>query len=145
MPFDGTRWAPDTRTAPDLTEPSLAGLAWLLRHPPLWDDKLTFNYGFGLVLAADRFAGDNIPQCGTVGCAIGVAKMVWPSLPMHHSAFDNNWCGGPDFDAIYAILGIPNYVGTDIFYNAGTYGCPWEDVTPVMVADAIDRVLARRA
>ncbi len=56
MPFDGTP------TKPDLSAPTLEGLAWLLRHKEEWPEG--FVWGFG--------------SCST--CAMGVADKTWGSF-----------------------------------------------------------------
>lgn len=49
------------RAEPDLSKPSIRGLAWLLRHPERWPVGFEFDYG----------------QCSR--CAMGLAAQVWPT------------------------------------------------------------------
>ena len=116
MPFDGTYF----QTFLDLTElqPGKAGLrqlAYLLRHPEKWSSGHVWN--FREVLGETR--------CGTMGCAIGIAKLQWGT-----KTIDQRWYG-------------PWTEIDDIFDGGeGVYDCPDSQVTPTMVADAIDFFLA---
>lgn len=113
MPFDAM--LPEI----DLTElrpgkEGLRQLAYLLRHPEKWLPGHVWN--FEEILAHT--------QCGTVGCAIGIADLQWGK-----TAVDHEWYGPWD-------------EAEDIFDGGNVYDCPASAVTPPMVADAIDHFLA---
>lgn len=57
---------------PDLSQPTLSGLAWLLRHKEAWPEGFQWDYRF----------------CET--CAIGLAARLWydPAVYLHE---DINW------------------------------------------------------
>lgn len=119
---------------PDLSTPSLPGLAWLLRHPESW--PANHRWSFGVVLQDD---GD----CGTVGCAIGVAQRQWPHLR-------DLWGGEEGRAAVFRELAIDAESLNKIFYNGMLEGpgegeSPYGSGFPVpsKVADEIDRYLAR--
>lgn len=58
---------PDTvRDKPDLSRPSLEALAYILRH--IHDHVTVWTWDFGLTRN----------ECGTAGCALGIASVVWP-------------------------------------------------------------------
>jgi hypothetical protein len=63
MPFDGLD--PFKPNRPDLSKPSLAGLAYLLRNPEQW--PVGFQYSF--------------PSCRT--CAMALACITWDLVDMH--------------------------------------------------------------
>lgn len=112
-----------TEIKPDLSKPSLAGLAWLLRHPGEWQKGHLWDFKVPLRLG----------KCGTSGCAIGVGRLQWG-----HNTYTRFHDGLPKNVAL-------------IFYSYGdwplkTYGAAFSaEVTPLMVADAIDRYLAERS
>lgn len=118
-----------TEIAPDLTEPSLEGLSWALRHPEHWARHHVWNFRYCL----------KEHKCGTSGCAMGIAAIMWPqchglfvSLPY---VLQREFKMSPeDFDRIFNDGAIEE-----------TYGVKNDDdVTPTMVADAIDKYLAER-
>ncbi len=59
MPFDSSTHV--EVTAPDLTSPSLAGLAWVLRHREAWPTGHVWDFSH-----CDR-------------CAMGIALKLWPT------------------------------------------------------------------
>lgn len=68
-------------------------------------------------------------DCGTVGCALGLAHMIWPN----------------DFRSLTRVefFGTTYETDTKLFFNTNNfYGKLDAAVTPVDVADAIDRYLA---
>ena len=66
-------------------------------------------------------------DCGTVGCAMGLAYTIWgDNAPPNHIDFADKFCVSPDTTKR---LFIPECVG------------PYDQITPPMVADAIDRYL----
>lgn len=72
-PLDGNpaAYAPaETKPAPDLTSPSLEGLAWVLENASAW--PITQN---GRRWRWDFKVCRN--ECGTAGCALGIAGAIW--------------------------------------------------------------------
>lgn len=119
-----------TEVAPDLTEPSLEGLSWLLRHQERWGTyhHWDFHHCF-------RYEG-----CRTSGCAIGLATVFWPQL-----------LSDLDGEPYFNLAGVLNMspLDFDTIFNNGSIETTYHverdgDVTPVMVADAIDKYLAER-
>lgn len=94
----------------------LRKLAWVLRHPEVWPQDHTWD--FGTILRRE--------PCGTVGCAMGVAQLMWgKQIWLYREApFDMKRV---DYDNIFT---------EGLIYGKG---CA---VTPLDVADAIDRYLA---
>lgn len=120
--------------SPDLSKPSLAGLAWMLRRQP---GDFTWDYYFR----------SRAMECGTVGCAIGLADRLWPQP----------WSPDANMTSPHAakLFGIPLQVATALFTTPETYGfdryadhgfnvAAWRSVTAEMVADKIDDYLAGR-
>lgn len=120
MPFDPT---PPTRPAVsrngvDLDK--LRALETALRAP--MPEGFTWNYS---VVLAER-------RCGTAGCALGMAKVLG-LIPMKTAALGS-----------VAIFGLPSYEASLVFNSAEFYGRNHhEEVTPLMVADAIAAIIAR--
>ena len=112
MPHDTTQLAD---APPDLTTPTLAGLAWLLRHKEAWPEGFEWEFG-------DCFR-----------CGMGLAARVW-------NTWERRLDPSPSQQA--AIWGIPCDEAYRIFV-AG-FSNPTL-VTPEMVADRIDAYLARSA
>jgi hypothetical protein len=103
----------DTQFVPNLTTPSLVGLAYLLRHKELWPKDFVWSY---------RTSNK---------CAIGLASAFWPAVqefgrvPFLYWAETQNYFGA----------------GFDGFLNVFTErfeGTPYDDVQPEQVADRID-------
>lgn len=70
-------------------------------------------------------------SCGTAGCAIGLARHLGLIQFEDHDAPD------AEFGLSFGEMG-------SLFYTTLAYGgCAWSAVTPNMVADAIDRIIAR--
>jgi len=116
MPLDGTHFDAE----PDLTElqPGKAGLrqlSYLLRHPEKWSPGHVWDF--------DQLLEETL--CGTVGCAIGIAKLRWGNMPV-----DCEW--------------YVSWEKADEIFDGGdgVYDCTDSQVTPTMVADAIDEYLA---
>ena len=131
MPFD-SRTADEVVTLPPFARgrQGLRNLAYVLRNPVLWPQGHEWDYSTVL---------SNAP-CGTAGCAIGIARMVWPGfpLPLEHQA---DWC-----PQAASFFGMKQRTFEEIFISARKHDCDdWEEVTPVMVADAIDSYLAQHA
>lgn len=125
MPFDGKEieFKPDSELTP--RERGLQ-LARELRNLPAsheWD--YTWPGGPRDAL---------VPSCGSVGCAIGYARWRWPTVE------DGNEDG---FLRWYRFFGLSNKQGDDIFINAERqHGCLFDQVTPAMVAEALEAALA---
>lgn len=123
----------------DLDKPSLHGLSYALRHPDVWPKNFTWDY----------------TRCET--CAMGLAHQLWNEIPAHHKSRDHN--GGSTKMA--KAFAIPFTAAKNIFFGYGgwtpytptTTGHLWwkkttnlsdlENVTPEMVADQIDKYLAK--
>lgn len=111
MPLDSTNWKQETETKPDLSKPSLEGLSWLLRHLPA-DHQWDFQIVGGKT------------ECGSAGCALGLANVVWPEYAGAKTMF-------PD---------VPEVV-RHTFFHPHQYLLADRFVTPTMVADRIDAYL----
>lgn len=113
MPFDPAGYNP----APDLTElqpghEGLRQLSYLLRHPEEWQRGFEWDFD-------TRLQGED---CHAYGCALGIADLQWPSAQV--GDFQTSLFCNPAWD---------------IFFNPSVYGTKHRaDVTPTMVADAID-------
>jgi hypothetical protein len=109
MPFDG-----------NLAETAAARRAQLItalrrEMPPmyLWD--------FGMT--------KETTDCGTRGCAVGLATILWPSVPA-------------DISSVSQHIGITAKQGWRIFGHVPSSRWPaarGDDVTPQMVADALEK------
>ena len=136
MPFDSSTF-PAADLAPDLSRPTLRGLAWLLRHKGDRPEK--FRWDFNNVLLPRSFTKFD---CGTAGCALGLALLQWTDTPRHKIA-----CPFVTQDWAQKAFGMTHEDVRDIFFNpkrpAGLfYGVLNDKVTASMVASAIDRYLA---
>lgn len=109
MPFDGK-----LKAKPDLTKPSLEGLSYLLRQ----EMPVGFTWDFAKISENTHLG------CGTAGCAVGLASRVWGG---------RNWYSQSD-------CWFPSTVYAGLLYSSEIYGPDHthDDVTPHMVADAID-------
>ena len=103
-------------------------LIWELRNLP---DSHDWNFRFAY------FNDDGkLPECGTAGCALGYMRWRWPE-----KFEDVMYCND------YArVLGFPSVSGTRIFAHNGEVWnydekTPVADVTPEMVADALEAEL----
>ena len=130
----------------DLSKPSLEGLAMLLRTEELWPKGYQWSFLDVAEALHERVEGISINQpgayqrCGTHGCAIGLAYEMWPEIQTRHQYM------GESIDNIAEATGISSMDAHCLFWETDTYypGHVHEEVTPVMVADAIDRYLAER-
>ena len=104
---------------PDLTQPSIRGLAWLLRHREHWPVDFEWYYG----------------SCLT--CAMGLAIRLW-HIPVNLSSFH------PYGTSVGKALGLPWEAASHIFYGARPPEGPTREVSPEDVAQAIDDYLLRR-
>lgn len=126
MPRD-LNYDPQTRPAlspgdedgrPDLSKPSLEGLAWLLRHPAEWQKGHVWNFAKAW----------EVTSCGTAGCAIGIMYGAWPAT----LSVDDN----------IATLGMYKDGAFSRIFRAGMFDR--RAITPSVVADRIDDYLAGR-
>lgn len=98
----------------DLSKPDLRTLAVVLRNQALW--PAGFEWGYS--------------HCVT--CAAGLAHRLWETVTRTDAqrlAY-----------SMANVFGIRPTVSQSIF--VGEFGCDYRDVTPEMVADKIDEVLA---
>ena len=96
----------------DLSEPSLKGLIYLLRHRELWPK--TFNkWSF-----SDHSS-----------CAIGLAYKTWPELGKWYVSID-----------LGAKIGLDRATSEDLFLRGNkAYGTPGHEyITPEMVANKLE-------
>ena len=127
MPFDDKTFVPDLKTFVPGRE-GLRQLSYLLRHPELWPVNHSWDFDMTLVKH----------DCGTTGCAMGIAGMVWPDLFVGADGFFlSDWV-----DRVVRLFHVTHDEAHAIFTDDGIYGKPMEDVTPTDVADAIDEYLA---
>lgn len=72
--------------APDLTKPSLQGLAWMLERESEWKDQFAWFFSWWYLkkgqahpmnVLTPRAIIERMNQCGTAGCAIGLAHHTW--------------------------------------------------------------------
>lgn len=119
MPFDPVGYV---QTKPDLSKPSLEGLAWLLRHPEEWSSHI---WDYRSTDAKYWRANEYADHCGTAGCAIGLAREVW------------DWAR---CDKAGLNLGSKDSWQQRIF-NRHSFG---EEITAEIVAGRIDDYLAHR-
>jgi hypothetical protein len=125
MPFDSTTFTlPAVKPAtfdPVLRE-GLAGLAQLseaLLRPEWWP---THSWRYSIVLDGD--------ECGTAGCADGLRQVLWPETAKMHTR---------------DLFHLTEAEDRRIFLNCDLiYGCAFRAVTPAMVANAIDALLAAK-
>lgn len=107
---------------PDLTKRSLEALAYVLRHQETWPPNHRFDFGFPLTRH----------ECGTAGCAWGIAQLLWPeTIGMHESM---GTIGGT-----MEAFGIESDAAFDIFVS----GCgrdAFGDVAPVSATDVATRI-----
>ena len=121
--------------------PGLEGLrklAWVLRHPEVW--QRAHRWTFTFLQKPD--------DCGTAGCALGVAGSVWPEFQKRiRYDYGYPWMPG---GTVAATFGIPKKTASDIFcmqasdeVSQRVYGKPMHRVAPADVASAIDSYLAQ--
>jgi|SRR5690348_9251832 len=120
MPLDGNPKVYEAETKPDLSKPSLEGLSYALRHLPETVGRWKYIH--------TTIEND----CGTAGCAWGVARRLWPQETGVHKAISCDECA--DW-----LFGDGSY---DLFFAEGAYRQPPAKVTSKMVADRIDAYLA---
>lgn len=111
MPFDS------------LSTPALrlAFLAEVLRQP-LLEDHI---WDFGTVYEKN--------ECGTVGCAIGIAHIIWPAAGL----VNNGWAIEAKINEYFDLTENQIYA---CFFELGEEKL----VTPIMVAERIERLITCR-
>lgn len=123
MPFDGTYSKFDVL----LTGlPGMAQIAEGLRGD--FSSLLAWNFNAPLC-AGSEYA--HITECGYLGCGVGYAHRRWPHQVKR-----------PNLDTLARVLQLPQeeigavfgYIGMPKYYPGKVH----DDVTPLMVADAID-------
>lgn len=78
-------------------------------------------------------------DCGTVGCAIGLANRIWPLANLVPTC-DFRWGLARSLDNVCAFFGITRETAGAIFADPSTYGdgeLQWEEIEPQMVAQAL--------
>ncbi len=109
---------------PDLSQPSLVGLSYLLRHRELWPQGFKWDYTYRNT------------------CAMGLTIEVWEPWP------ETSFIAPDQFTALY---GLTLSQARDLFVNAHLWARervlwfwsrPVDRVTPIMIADRIDKMLA---
>lgn len=125
MPFDPfAEFHQDKAPSKLLSRARLAELAQALRRPmPVY-----FRWDYGEVLIDVRDLGGN--KCGSQGCAIGLACVLWPDFAKVYAKGDSD-----------EEIEMPEEDINEIFYG-GYYAVAKDgEVKPKHVADAIDRYL----
>lgn len=131
MPFDNATYKPLDRTR-------LAMLSLALRAP--MPKAFTWDFGYVLESAQEyRDDGNRLPDgwCGSVGCAIGLAIVLWPDFKAAA------W--GPDVrcqEDIYKAIEMPEEKVVEIFFCDWAYDTGYAGVRPSDVADKIDEYLS---
>jgi hypothetical protein len=74
-------------------------------------------------------------KCGSSGCAIGLARTLWPEARLP-TTFDYDW----SLARLANFLGLERDVAHRIFLSKDPYGVWYDDVTPVMVADELEKL-----
>jgi hypothetical protein len=106
MPFDGTE-TPALRRA---------RLIEVLRSPM----PNTWKWDFGVT--------EEEHECGTAGCALGLARQLWPEMNDFHAIRDRE----------AAFFGITKDQAFSVFF--GPYRGCFASVTPEMVADRLEAI-----
>lgn len=124
MPLDGSTYevAPDLTTLQSGPE-GLRQLAYVLRHREVWPPLHRWHYEHILYPT----------HCGTAGCAIGIAKLMWPGKFPGSQYY---------IDQAARLFKMERRNADIIFAGAGLGKVEFmAQVTPAMVADEIDRYL----
>lgn len=77
-----------------------------------------------------EYIEDSDPECGTSGCALGVAAVMWPEFKIDY-----------DSETFAKLFDMGESDFKEIFVFNDLYGKEYEDVTPTDVANAIDYYL----
>ena len=128
MPLDGTNYRRKIK-------PLATGLAGLKQLGDALREPLPIRWDFSTSLKWNV-------ECGSYGCALGVARILWPEQVHNHLTAN-----------LAMALGLPKkdlgpIFGTSfksLVFGTGPYGSKLNKfVTPTDVADAIDRYIERR-
>lgn len=142
MPYDGDIKQFDRTLVPtarpfdfDAATPNerLLELAGWLERQDLWEGRL-LEWDFTYPRAKIEHS------CGTAGCAIGLADILWPQAGFE--ANSSRWNGANIMDA----FGLDEYELVSLFTSnfADERGLEMNEVTPAMVAAAIQDLVAKR-
>jgi hypothetical protein len=116
--------------SPDLTHPSLAGLEWILRNRYSWPDNWLWFFSH---VTDNNFK----PECGTAGCAYGIALRYWEEA---RAPWHNLTRGYEDqVTAVIETFDISRDTARLIFFHGLT-----AEITPLIIADRISDHLAGR-
>ena len=82
---------------------------------------------------------DRASSCGASGCAIGLAMVLWPKET-------EAWAHGEfmHYEVMAERLGISVDDVTALFLENDGYRCHYDEVTPTMVADEIDKLFREK-
>jgi hypothetical protein len=130
MPFDSQETAPFDPLTFSPGDEGLRKLAWVLRHPEVWPKGHVWD--FSKILT-------HVP-CGTVGCAMGIARRMWPRAI--GSACSGSLARAFDLDETDM---VDIFVGPSSRFYSRAALIDIDGLTPLDVADAIHRYLAARA
>lgn len=122
MPFDASPEFDVFTFSPG--KEGLRKLAYVLRHPEMWR-----SHRWVYSVTEER------NECGTSGCAIGVARCVWPEarslLPTRVAGLEEH------ISAVFAM----DEIDAERLFLLGTFATQTNMITAEDVADAIDRYL----
>jgi len=130
MPLDGLNYKRDVLLTGLLGMAQIAeGLRSDFSHLIIWN----FNCP---LLSAEEYAV-NTGECGYMGCGVGYAHRRWP-YQVKHPILENLCLGlglpESEIGAIFGYNGMPEYYGN----------LNHDNITPLMVADAIDKFIANK-
>lgn len=131
--------------APDLAEPTLQGLAWLLEREDDWRNKI-MRWEFSSYLYQTGHK-----HCGTAGCAMGLAHITWDKYKGPEGSAESLTVlmdeiisilrrRGENEDTVGAAM---NSVWHDLFHN-GSDLFNASQVTPRAVSDRIKAFLSNK-
>lgn len=137
MPFDNTTYKPLDRTR-------LAELSYALRNPLpegfTWDMGYVYEDAQAYRIEARRDPEGHrcLPEgwCGSVGCAIGLAMVMYPDFMAIAGGHIYN------YGRLKTFIDMPEEVAQDVFFDSGRYGGDFDAIRPKQVADAIDEYLS---
>ena len=122
MPLDGTGFKLPVEVEPFKGgREGLAQLSAALRR----EMPRGFRWDYGCYHEPD--------DCGTAGCALGLAATMWPKVFPTGDTYER-------WDQLVDAIGIEDWVMMDLF-SGEAYPCDDSVVTPAMVADRIDHWL----
>lgn len=101
-----------------------------------------FSWDFGHIFKRRRSGDSRRQECGSMGCAIGLALTMWPEeihldwLPSWHDA-NREFASAESARQNVRFFGLDNHTFDRIFLLPSTYGSYFSGVTPAAVAAAI--------